>query len=308
MKDFYAIQPSTGKRLNLTKYNVQELYRLHFREEKYIAEKVLQMPAFSPERDRYLSENYKFIRLIQECRNRKEHKACKSYGANAASVNIVKSFIKNENRKITLYEAGVGSGFAIEQYSKMAQIQCLGCDLLISDKVEKLLKRENIFVEKSGIWDSIRKQEKNSIDIFYADNVFEHLLPDERDKIYSEISTKLKKNSTVILFIPNRYVGPNDISGKFLKMGEKAEGFHFSELSYRENCMNFMKAGIGKVNYACYRKDGKIIRLYDKYSIMNTVKIFLEPILGRFPSGLRRKIFEILCYDIYIIERKKELL
>lgn len=304
MKEYYAIQPSTGKRLNLTKYSVQDLYRLHFTEEKFVADKILQMPAFSAKRDEYLSENYKFIRLIQECRNRKEHKACKSYGANPASVGMVKNIIKEENRNITLYEAGVGSGFAVDQYSKMAHVRCLGCDLVISEKVEKLMQRDNVFIEKSGIWGSIRKQQNNSIDIFYADNVFEHLLPDERDKIYSEISTKLKKNSVVILFIPNRYVGPNDISGKFLKMGQKAQGFHFSELSYGENCRNFRKTGIGKVNWICIRKKGIIIKIYDRWGILNRIKILMEPVLGILPPTLRKWIFNRLCYDIYIIKRE----
>jgi hypothetical protein len=74
----------------------------------------------------------------------------------------------------------------------------------------------------------------NSIDIFYWNDVLEHLLEDEVAQHIDLIYRKIADNGIICTITPNRFVGPCDITKTFCPHGTKAKGFHFHEYSYFE--------------------------------------------------------------------------
>lgn len=299
--------PTTGEIVDLETYDTESLYKMHYREEKYIADLAKQLPAFSKQRVELLEKGYAFIEPLQDCRAKKEGKKRLSKGSSESSIKLVKNRVAKKLKKqqrVIVYEAGVGLGYALGQISKMDNVEIFGCDIYLSNKVLELNSRENIHIERLGIFEHLMKIENNSIDIFYADNVFEHLFPDELEAFFKLLRGKLKSNGEVIVIIPCGTVGPSDISGKFLPMGAKAEGFHVNECSFRENMEQFKRNGF-KTRYCTYSTNKTVRCISDKSGILNRFKKKLEPFWAKFPVGRKTKnrIFDVLGYKAYILEK-----
>jgi hypothetical protein len=140
----------------------------------------------------------------------------------------------------------------------------------------------------------------NSIDIFYADSVFEHFLPDEADVIYNEIANKLKNNAFVFLIIPNKHIGPHDISKRYLSMGQKAQGIHFMEMSFNEATMRLKKCNINHL--LCAFRLWKHKEICVKSKLVLGIKLKLEHAIAKIPvKTLRKMCFIFGGYNIYLM-------
>ena len=145
----------------------------------------------------------------------------------------------------------------------------------------------------------------NSIDIFYADNVFEHFFPDEAENIYFEVVKKLKKDANVFLIIPNRFIRPHDVSGWFLPFGSKAKGFHFMEMRFNDITKQMETY---KINHShCVFRIPKRAKMFCvKNKVLFKTKLKLEPIFAKIPfKFLRRAMFAIGEYGVSIMKCNK---
>ncbi|MDO4551634.1 MAG: class I SAM-dependent methyltransferase [Planctomycetia bacterium] len=308
MSDFIICLPSTGEKIDLSSLDVESLYQLHYQEEKFIAQKALSFPAFSPERTEYLGRQMDFIHSLQLYRREREGSSLISFGADPKTVQMVKNRIaeklKTQN-EIVVYEAGVGSGFAVEQFSHFENIKIYGCDVFLSEKAKELGTRKNIIIKKSNILEHLATMEDESIDIFYADNVFEHFFPDEAGAIYDLVAQKMKPDAEAILIIPCGTVGPTDISGRFLPLGANAEGLHFLERSFAQNIQEFKKHGLVMKFCTCAIKKPLYFSVARK--LTNWIKRKTENFWIKLPLGTSflRKLYQIAGYHIYILEKQK---
>lgn len=159
---------------------------------------------------------------------------------------------------------------------------------------------KRINIEENTFYDSLKHMEDGSIDIFYADNVFEHLCPDEFPKTMKLLYKKLKKGARLILIIPNKYVGPGDVSKFFLKMGEKPVGFHFMEQSCHDVINGYKQFGFFN-EYSVFRggkntwiaiKDEKLRLIYIKLKIEDIIAILPKTIV----SKKLVKLFGMNCF------------
>ena len=300
---------SNGEMVDLSKLDKSELRRLHYEEEKFVAEQLCKMKPFSEERYDLLRQGYSVIRPIM-FRYRSSGES-KSYGATERSVKLVCDFIeKQKSGTVHIYEAGVGAGFSCEHFLKFPNVIVKGCDVVIYDKVKQLSEEyPNFQVDKDTLYNSLKNIEDESIDIFYADNVIEHIFPDEFPQILDLLSRKVKKRGVLILIIPNKYVGPNDVSRYFVARGKKPEGFHFMEMSYREVITKFKEAGFMPA-YFLFRgiKDQKYIKyIKDVGGILNSCKIWIESVLGLFIKWLGSvgpRIFNVMALNYYVLVKK----
>lgn len=228
-----------------------------------------------------------------------------SCGASVNSAGLVRKFIEREKRPLTLYEAGVGRGFSASIFMKNHNVSMQGCDVMLYDSVKELMQEYpgRLSVEEATLYDSLKRLDDESIDIFYADNVFEHLFPDELPGIMKELARTLKHGALLFLFIPNRFVGPNDVSVYFLKMGQKAEGFHFMEMSYKEVTDVFGKYGIFPAysTFAIYRK---YRCMKDYCGILHRCQLFAEWLTKYLPPFLRSRVMWRLGLSSYILRKK----
>lgn len=299
-----VIRVSNNEKVDLSKLSISELYRLHFEEEKYVANKLKNLPPFSNERTKLLNKGYEIIESIKEYRNYLEDinhvriikpGVYKVYLYNLF-IKVLKK-IKNKNGKITVLELGCGKCVFLNKISSIPNLDLYGCDLHPSNS------NKNVKIIKDTIYNTLNKFKDNSIDILVADNVCEHFLKDEADIIYELIRNKLKKRGKIIFLIPNIYFGPSDISRKYLKEREKPIGFHFMEQSYKDNIKLFNEHKL----YTDYivSKNGVNPILIKNFYILDKVLLHLESFFGNLRISRPRKkfIFERLGYMTYVLKK-----
>ncbi|MCL1997433.1 MAG: class I SAM-dependent methyltransferase [Turicibacter sp.] len=304
---------SDGEPVDLNVLSVQELYELHFKEESFIAQKILTLPPFSEERDQLTHSGYKFVTALMDVRDVKEFgKRTDIFGAGYGSANalvkLVRKKIRQNGRTPTvLCELGVGTGFAIQKISenvKSSELQIVGCDINLTPTARALTTQfSNVELHEKNAYEFLRNLPNESVDILYADNVFEHFCPDETAIIYAEIMKKLKPQAVLFLIIPNSHIGPNDISRRFLSMGEKATGFHFMEMTFAEITAAMQAHNVRQQYCVLYvPKIQKFILI--KSRTLAAIKLKFERILAKIPSKfLKFLLFYCGGYHISVLKK-----
>lgn len=295
MVEDILISPVDKREISLTGMSRRALRDLHYTEEIKMAKMILALPPFSEERKQLLNEGYDFVEALKL---RYERNTNESFGASSASVKLVKDMIEQrKNRKKgtqIVYEAGVGTGYALRCLIELPEVEYHGCDVvLFPDVADMRCCYENLFLNERTLYEDLLEMRDNSIDVFYADNVIEHLLPDEADSIFEILHRKMKRGGQLILFIPNWHNGPHDVSMYYLKKGSRATGFHFMEMSYLEMVKFACRHGF-KANYIA-RSYKSIER--DRFGIKNLKRILMEQIISQIKNENVR--FELMKNDNY---------
>ena len=306
-----VIKPSDGTQVDLTTLSKKQLYWLHHDEELYMAEKLKKMKPFSYERAAYLDMGYSFVTLVKQYYFRKEGNMVAANGATKQTVDYVDRsicrYFRKNRRKIFLFEAGTGEGYSMGKLAKRKFVRYVGCDVYKSERAMSISRNfSNVKLVKGTLAYVIKKVKDSSVDVFYADNVLEHLMEDEVSVILSDLYKKIRRGGEIIAFMPNKYVGPTDISYMTLKMGERSAGFHFMEVSYAEWIKLFKNAGFKPCAVSVVTKNNCIIEIPDWFGILNIIKCTMEPLLGKIKDEkLRKKIFYRLGYGIYKLNKTR---
>ena len=314
------IRLSNSEDVDISSLSVEDLRRIHYEEECWVAEKLMTLEPFSQERIDLLHKGYEIIRPIMHEIACKQGNRKISLGADRSSARMLVRLV-NEKRKhdnVLVYEAGVGTGFSIGEVAKHCAdyggstdlgmgLSIRGCDVFLLTNALKIAEEYpdiDIDLEEGHVFECIQRLPDDSIDVFYADNVFEHFLPDEAEQIYKEIANKLKPDAYVFLVIPNKYLGPSDISMYFNPFGSKAKGFHFMEMSYRDITNSMKEYGIYQSHFVFHIP--KIGMFSVKSDILLKIKFMLEPIIAKIPGrALRNKAFSMLKYSYSIMKSGK---
>ena len=305
---------SNGEVVCLNDLSVEEMYRLHYDEECFVAEETLAMPPFSDERNSLLCKGYEFVTEVMDYRFVKETGASQKifgagFGSAKALVKLLRKRIRTKRPEQTaLCELGVGTGFALSKVLEnfgADELQIKGCDISLTTSARELDESHpNVELKEASAYDFIKELPDSSIDILYADNVFEHFFPDEAEAIYDELVKKLKPDALLFLIIPNRYIGPGDVSARYLKMGEKARGFHFMEMSFNEVTDSFKKYGIRNLYCVYYiPKAQKFVLIRSRFLI--ALKLKFEKLLSKIPIRFIKYVL-LYCggYHITILQKR----
>ena len=301
-------KPSSGEVVNLNEMSVVELYELHYLEESYVAQEALKLPAFSKERGEMLGNGYRFVMELMKVRDTKEFGAPNTVfgsgkGSARALVKLVKKTLKERN-DVLLCEIGVGSGLALHtvlEEINSPKLSIIGCDIHISPHVKELLA--GVKLSDMPAYDFIKTLPDCSIDILFSDNVFEHFCPDEARFIYDELVKKLKPNALLFIIIPNSHIGPFDISRRFLPMGAKSTGFHYTEMTFNEVTELFKEYGIKQQYCVIYvPKIQKFILIKSRFLVK--LKLRLEGFFAKLPIKII-KFIALYCsgYHISILRK-----
>jgi SAM-dependent methyltransferase len=283
---------SNGEPVDLSTLSVEGLYRLHYEEESFVAKEALGLPPFSGERNDLVYKGYQFVTEVMDYRYFKETgDTQKIFGAGHGSSKALNKLIRkkvkeNKPGQTVLCELGVGTGFAIRNVLENAgpsELKIKGCDINLTSTAQELTNEfSNVDLVEMNAYDFIKTLPDRSVDILYADNVFEHFFPDEAETICDEIVKKLKPHAILFLIIPNKNIGPGDISGRYLPMGEKASGFHFMEMSFNEVTRCFSKYGMRNLYCVFYiPKVQKFVLV--RSSVITKIKLKLESVLAKIP-------------------------
>lgn len=244
MVEDILISPVDQREILLTGMFRRELRDLHYSEEIKMAEMILSLPPFSEERKQLLNEGYAFVEALKLCYERNVNG---SFGSSPASVKLIEDIIEQRKKRKKgiqiVCEAGVGAGYAVERLDAVSGVKFYGCDVKILPSVREIMRRDQeLCILERTLYEDLAELENDWIDVFYTDNVIEHLIPDEVSHIIKRLYRKMKIGGQLIWFIPNKYTGPNDVSRYYLPKGHAATGFHSREMGYGE-CL---RLAIGK--------------------------------------------------------------
>ena len=147
------------------------------------------------------------------------------------------------------------------------------------------------------------KMPDGSIDLFYADNVIEHMIPDEIYATFKLLYRKMRVGGKLVLMIPNRYTGPHDITQYYLPKGHRATGFHFMELTYAEG----ISLGIGNGFLPVYivKKDGNMLCVKKDYLLIkNFMRMLKEFLYSKVNNmSIRQELLSTDVFGTYVFQK-----
>ncbi|MDR2407785.1 MAG: methyltransferase domain-containing protein, partial [Bacteroidales bacterium] len=209
--------------IDLDTLSVEELDRLHFDEESWCAREARLLRPFSIDRNGLLAKGYSFVNTIMDVKAFKLKQNITSRGASKKIIPLLKKLIyqlknKYHNNSVNFFEAGIGKGMIISSLANEVGVNIYGCDFCI----EKEIKNNTDFTLFEGtIIDGLNKTPDSSIDLFYWDNVLEHIPEDEVDETIKLIYQKVRRHGFIVTVVPNPLLGPHDITKLFYPKGTK---------------------------------------------------------------------------------------
>lgn len=305
MKDEILISPVDKREILITGMSRRELRDLHYTEEIKMAKMILSLPPFSEKRKKLLNEGYAFVETLKL---HYERNVNGSFGSTPASVKLVEDIIeyRKKTKKGTqiVYEAGVGTGYAVERLAAVSGVKFYGCDVKLLPAVKNIIqKNEELCIRERTLYEDLDEIENDWIDVFYADNVIEHFIPDEVPYIMKRLYRKLKKGAQLIWFIPNKYTGPNDISRYYLPKGHAATGFHFMEMGYGE-CLRLAILNGFKPKWIAGKSGNAYFLEKDRFGLKNYRKVIEELLMRKVDNAsVRLELLWAGAYDCYILEK-----
>jgi hypothetical protein len=236
---------SVPESIDLSMLSVGELDRLAFDEETAAADKIRASAPFSEKRNSLYREGYALINRIAAEKARRKNATVNSYGATDACCRLVKKLIRRHRKQtgketLVFYEAGIGTGIIVKSLLEERNLHIKGCDVNIE---EDLKTNPKLDLYEETIFDALQKTADASIDLFYWNDVLEHIPDDEIEEYMKLIYRKMAGEGIIVTITPNRLYGPCDVTRLFYPTGTKAMGFHFHEYTYSE--VNTLFTGYG---------------------------------------------------------------
>ena len=263
-----------------------DMLKQQYELEREYAERIKKAQPFSEERAQITKEAYQKVNAIIEMRNQNTN----AFGFNIQYSDMVLSFLRKED---TFFEAGAGTGALIGELRKNPEVNVMGCDTFLDPRFWNENLRQGIM--EDTLFHSLMKLEDESIDLFFWNDVIEHICPDEISETLNLLYKKMKHGGTVLTVTPNALTGPHDITAYAAKEEKTAQGLHLKEYTYTEVAEVFHQSGfitrghyirqIGKNKYTercCLFNDKlrfsleKILRLISFKKLSSLFVYFLE--------------------------------
>lgn len=122
------------------------------------------------------------------------------------------------------------------------------------------------------------------LDCIWSSHAIEHIHPDDLPAHLLSVRRALKARGVYVLWTPNHFNGPHDISRNF---SETAEGLHLKEYTVHELRRLFLHAGYRKVT--CYA-GGKGVYI----RVPSYLPLFTESVLAMLPRSISKKLARTL--------------
>ncbi|MDR1200443.1 MAG: class I SAM-dependent methyltransferase [Tannerellaceae bacterium] len=295
------ITTSDNNIIDISDLSINELWHLQYEQEKSFANLIKKADPFSLERGILMKNGYETINKLMKMRSSKEGKILSSYGASDSYGKLVEKIVRKSLRKKSeclFFEAGVGTGKIITAIANIKNVCAIGCDVY----VDRDFIRSDLTVYECTIYEALEKLEDNSIDVFYWNDVMEHIPEDEIESYIEILASKMNIGGVIITITPNRLKGPCDITSHFEPHGTIAKGFHFHEYTFYEIITLFKKYDIkSSYGFLGYARKGWYILGSSK--VIDKIKFVLEKAIAKFPYLLRKILITIMGCDVSILKK-----
>jgi hypothetical protein len=290
-----------GKTIDIFDLGINELWHLHYEQEKSFANLIRKSKPFSFERSILMRNGYETINKIMKMRTTREGEKLGSYGASDSYSKLVEKIVRKslqQKGKCLFFEAGVGTGKIITPIANIKNVYAIGCDVYI----DKDFINSDLTVYECTIYEALEKFNDNTIDVFYWNDVMEHIPEDEIEDHIKILVSKMNIGGIIITITPNRLKGPCDITAHFEPRGTIAKGFHFHEYTFCEIVTLFKKYNIKSCyGFLGYAKKGWYILGSSK--VIDKIKFVGEKIAVKFPYLLRKIWITIMGCDVSILRK-----
>jgi len=293
-----------GKKMDISGLTVDQLWTLHYEQEKAFADLIKNEKPFSVERAAIMKNGYETIHKIMTIRNNKKGKELNSYGAKDLYVKLVEKIVKKvivQKGKCLFFEAGVGTGKIISHIANLENVNAIGCDVFVDEK----LANTRLLVYECTIYDALLKLDNNSINVFYWNDVMEHIPEDEIEEYIKLLSQKMDIDGIVVTITPNKLKGPCDITAYFEPKGTVAKGFHFHEYTFYEILTMFQRYSI-KSEYGFWGYAGKGWYILGSSKYIDKIKLFVEKKVKNFPYKIKKLLLVMMGCDTSILKKVKQ--
>jgi len=299
-----------GEKIDLANLSVEDLNIVHFEEEVSYANEALKADPFSPKRLSLMRSGYKCITEIMKEVAAREGKKLHLGSRKIYSDIIIKVLneykqrhLKSSQAVINFFEAGIGTGSILKDLSSLDYVSASGCDILI-DFVTSL--PDNVKVYEDSVYGALKNLPDSSIDVFYWNDVFEHIAVDEINPLLELIYSKLSHNAIIITITPNWHLRPTDITSKFYPNGTEAKGFHYKEYTYNEVTDILEHHGFKIISspyiYNLFAK--KYIISFNKFALSNhKIKRIIEPLAAFLPFFFKRCLIAGFAFSTTIAKK-----
>jgi SAM-dependent methyltransferase len=332
----HPILLSDGSLLNAAELESSELLALWFREEHQYAARLLSVPWDSQARRTLQRQAYSCIHELSSTYDRRLHRPI-SFGFRQSHGRLLSDRCVGALREkgqhgeagrtpvLRLLEIGVGRGelypylcgsfmkhqklFSGSRKASPGRVECWGCDLVIDSAslvprhaascqgngqcgVDLVELREGELLDLAGHYEQI-----DAFDIVFWNDVIEHLPRSVADQYLVAIRRILRPGGCLITCTPNRLTGPHDVSRFVIPAGKQAMGLHLHEYSHRELRALLKRAG--------FRQFRSPMRAFPKKRphgglVAESIKWIVEPLLGRVPMTIRRRIIDHYSFDAIV--------
>lgn len=286
--------------INISRMSISELWSLHYEQEKAFANLIRESKPFSVERAQLMKKGYGTINKIETSRTNKEGRQLESFGSVRHYAKLIKKLLRdilNKKGNCMFLEAGIGTGKIIKEIAVLPNVNVMGCDTYI----DRSYISANINVFECTIYEFLNKLEDNSIDVFYWNDVMEHIPEDEIKEHIKLLHKKMAPGGLIITITPNRLKGPCDITWHFEPHGTIAKGFHFHEYTFQEVLNIFKEYNlVSAYSILGYTKKGWYVLMP---VCADKIKLFIEKIAAVLPYIIKRPVVAVAGCDVSIIEK-----
>jgi hypothetical protein len=290
-----------GEDIDISELTIDQLWALHYEQEKSFADIIKKTKPFSAERGVLMKKGYETVNKIMVLRQIKQGKELESYGASDSYIKLIEKLIKkiiSKKGKCLFFEAGVGTGKIIKSVVNLKDVTAIGCDVY----VDKNFIDSGLTVYESTIYEALLKLPDNNIDIFYWNDVLEHIPEDETEDYIKLLYKKMNTGGIIITITPNRLKGPSDITAHFEPRGTIAKGFHFHEYTFYEVLKMFEKHNI-RSGYGFIGSVNKGWYILGPAQCIDKIKLLAEKMFINFPYIIKKKGLAMMGCDVSILKK-----
>lgn len=279
-----------------------QLEELHFNWEVAYASSIKRSARGSVRREKLFTTAYDGLTLIlREMRARDGRDLDAPMGFNSAHLNSMIEIAGPPPR--TMLDVGCGTGTLVRELIARGY-DAYGIDI----STDVVIKARELANRSFGQDLSVRFSVGNFIrhdfgeqtfELIHSNDVLEHIHSDEASDFLSKCRRLMCRNGVLWLITPNRLTGPGDATSLRLPWGTPAIGLHLKEYTLAELSALLRQANFRHVESRLLGV-GRGRRPTKPRTIYAWLKRAAEPLLGRIPFNLRRRIMGILDYSLTI--------
>jgi len=180
------------------------------------------------------------------------------------------------------FEIGYGSGVMLQEV-RAHGFQSSGIEVSATMRDEALGVLGEKFADQLLLGD-LRSVTKDSLagrpSLFYWNDVFEHICPDEISEYLEQIHKLLMPGGQLVTITPNWLLRPSDVTGDFCPPRTEANGLHLKEYCLAEVTPLLKQAGFRRVATPLVVSRNRIYRFGGGFRLG---KQWIEPLLDKLP-------------------------